>query len=154
VDSASGTERMDKFKQIDPSQVDFSNGRLARKYARVRAWQATREEEIASEMQDGFRETTNTARPGDYIVENPDGERYVMSADDFQPRYRPTDQESVYEPASEPVRVVELKEDVRFEAPWGEEMRIRAGGFLISNSPDDIYGIQADEFAKTYTYVD
>jgi len=66
---------MAEFTHVDPSQFDFSDGRLARKCARVRAWQATRQEHITSQMNDGFRETTNTARPGDYIVENPQGNR-------------------------------------------------------------------------------
>ncbi len=145
---------MAEFKRLDPRQVDFSAGRLARKCARVRARPAIREEQIASEMDDGFRETTNTARPGDYIVENPGGEEYVMSGDEFEQRYRKTDVEDVYEPTSAPVRVVTLDENVRFDAPWGEEMRIRAGGVLIANSPDEIYGIQREEFDKTYEYVD
>lgn len=145
---------MAEFKQIDPRQVDFSNARLARKCARVRARPATHEEEVASKMQDGFEETTNIARAGDYIVENPGGEKYVMSAEDFEQRYRPTDREGVYEPTAAPVPVIQLTENVRFEAPWGEEMRIRAGGVLIAKGPGDIYGIQRDEFEKTYEYID
>jgi len=77
-----------------------------------------------------------------------------MSADEFEQRYSPTDREGVYEPDAEPVRVIRLDENVRFESPWGEEMRIRAGGVLIAKSPSDIYGIQAEEFEKTYTYID
>lgn len=145
---------MAEFKRIDPRQVDFSDGRLARKCARVRARHVTREEKIASEMHDGFRETTNTARPGDYIVENPGGEEYVMSGEEFEQRYAKTDLEGVYEPTSAPVRVVKLDENVRFDAPWGEEMRIRAGGVLIAQGPGEIYGIQREEFEKTYEYVD
>ena len=59
---------MTQFKRIDPAQIDLTNARLARKCARVRARQVTRAEEVASVMEDGFRETMNEARPGDYIV--------------------------------------------------------------------------------------
>ena len=43
-----------------------------------------------------------------------------------------------------------IDENISFEAPWGEEMRIAAGGVLILNGAQDIYGIQAEEFASTY----
>ncbi len=145
---------MTHFKRIDPSRIDATNVRLARKCARVHARQVTRAEEIASVMEDGFRETTNEARPGDYIVRNPTGEEYVTAKDEFEKRYRQTDQQNVYEPISPPVRVVELGENVCFEAPWGEEMRIKAGGVLILRESGEIYGVQRDEFQKTYEYVD
>lgn len=145
---------MTQFKRIDPAEIDLTNARLARKCARVRARQVTRVEEVASIMEDGFRETMNEARPGDYIVQNPTGEQYVTGKDEFEQRYRQTEQQNVYEPISRPVRVVELNENVCFEAPWGEEMRIKAGGVLILRESGEIYGIQRDEFQRTYEYVD
>lgn len=35
-------------------------------------------------------------------------------------------------------------------APWGEKMNIEKGGYLVVNAPDDIYGIQLQEFNNTY----
>lgn len=145
---------MTHFKRIDPHQIDMTNVRLARKCARVRARQVTRAEEVASVMQDGFHETMNKAQPGDYIVQNPTGEEYVTAKGEFEERYRQTEQQNVYEPISPPVRVVELNENVCFEAPWGDEMRIKAGGVLILRDSGEIYGVQRDEFQKTYEYVD
>jgi hypothetical protein len=145
---------MTEFKQIDPSRIDLSGVRLARKCARVRARRVTRDEEVTSDMRDGFRETTNTARPGDYIVENPGGEEYVVKGEEFEARYRRIGESKVYEPVSPPVRVLELEENVRFEAPWGEEMRIRAGGVLVIQDSGEIYGIQREEFQNTYEYVE
>ncbi len=52
------------------------------------------------------------------------------------------------------MKVVELQENVRFQAPWGEEMRIRAGGVLVIKDSGDIYGIQREEFQDTYEYID
>lgn len=145
---------MSEFKRIDPNKVDLSNVKLARKCARVHARQATRAEEIESVMEDGFRETENVAHLGDYIVKNVTGEQYVVSRDKFEEGYRQTDQPNIYEPISTPVRVVELGENVCFEAPWGEEMRIKAGGVLVIRDCGEIYGIQREEFEKTYEYVD
>lgn len=145
---------MTDFKPIDLNSIDVSNARLARKCARVRARQVTDAEEVASVMEDGFDETSNTARPGDYIVQNPTGEQYVTSKDEFERRYRQTGQPDVYEPLFPPVRVLELADNVRFQAPWGEEMRIKAGGVLVIQDSGEIYGIQREEFRKTYEYVD
>jgi hypothetical protein len=142
------------FRPIDPAQIDWSGARLARKRSCVHARRATREEAVASEMRDGFHETDNAAKPGDYIVENPGGERYVVERAEFEKRYRPTGQANVYEPVSAPVRVLELDENVRFEAPWGEEMRIRAGGVLVVDDCGAVYGIQRDEFLETYEYLE
>ena len=145
---------MTDFKPIDPNNVDLSDVRRARKCARVRAHQVTHAEEVKSVMEDGFDETRNTAQPGDYIVQNPTGEEYVTSKDEFEQRYQQTEQPGVYEPISPPVRVVELDDNVRFQAPWGEEMRIKAGGVLVIQDSGEIYGIQREEFQKTYEYVD
>jgi len=145
---------MTAFKPIDPKSIDLSNVRLARKCARVRARQAAHAEEVTSVMEDGFHETSNTAQPGDYVVHNPTGEAYVTARDEFEKRYRQTEQPNVYEPISPPVRVVELGENVSIEAPWGEEMRIKAGGVLVIKDSGEIYGIQREEFQKTYEYVD
>ncbi len=56
----------------------------------MHARRATRDEQVASEMRDGFQETENAAKPGDYVVENPGGEDYVVQGEEFRKRYRPT----------------------------------------------------------------
>jgi len=151
---ANGATTTTDFKPIDPAQIDLSGARLARKCANVHARRVTREEQVASEMRDGFRETENAAKPGDYVVENLGGEEYVVKSEEFERRYRPTGQRDVYRPVTAPVKVVALHDNVRFEAPWGEQMRIRAGGILVVKESGEIYGIQREEFLDTYEYVD
>ena len=55
-----------------------------------------------------------------------------------------------YRSKGKPVTAARLGESITFTAPWGEEMRIRAGGYLIISNPADVYGIAEDEFCKTY----
>ncbi len=142
------------FRRIDPEQVDFSAGRMARKTAWVAARPAREGERIATILRDSHVETTNIAKATDMVVSNPAGERYIVEGQKFMARYQKTDTAGLYQPRNAPVRVVSLSENVEFVAPWGEIMRIRAGGVLVLGGPGDIYGIQPEEFAETYEYVD
>lgn len=109
-----------------------------------------------SEDGSDFYETKNIVKvdkngqPG-WIVTNPDGERYIVKDEDFKAKYiQDADGSNVYRPKGKPVLVAGITEDISFIAPWGEEMNIQAGGFLVLAGKDDIYGIQGPAFAKTY----
>ena len=142
------------FTRIDPQAVDFSNARMARKTAWVAARPAREGERITTRVRGGLTETTNTAIATDMVVTNPGGERYIIRAVKFAERYRETGTAGLYEPRSTPLPVLPVTENVEFLAAWGQLMRIKAGGVLVLNGPGDIYGIQPDEFAQTYSYVD
>lgn len=47
-----------------------------------------------------------------------------------------------------------LKEDVKFKALWGEEMKIKKGGYLLQDprNKSDIYGISKEDFRGTYKF--
>lgn len=116
---------------------------------------------ICSGDKDDFLETINTVKvdprtgnPG-WIVTNPDGEKYVVADGDFHEKYVKDSDDplsDVYNPIGTPVLVGRIVEDISFIAPWGEEMNIKAGGFLVLASTNDIYGIQEEQFYNTYRY--
>ena len=58
----------------------------------------------------------------------------------------------LYRPKGGAQEFLFLKEDVEFIAPWGEKMSVKKGGVLSisGRGTGDIYGIQRDEFNKTY----
>jgi hypothetical protein len=58
------------------------------KIARVRAW-VTDESFVLSTEINGRVEMIADVPPGAYVVENPSGERYAMSAEEFERRYEP-----------------------------------------------------------------
>lgn len=139
------------FRPIDPAAVDWSGSVMAQKTARVQAEFVPEGTALDTVMADGHVETKNVAPEGGSMkVTNPAGEQYLISPAKFQARYTLTENGD-YAPKSDPVPVLRLNEGVSFTAPWGEEMRIKAGGVLVNGSGSDIYGIQPEEFEATYT---
>ena len=109
-------------------------------------------------MANGLEETRNTVKldektgePG-WIVTNPDGEEYIVEDSIFKKKYEiDPENPTQYKPKGGPVLSSPIDEHIEFEAPWGETMKLEAGGSLILNGPNDIYGIQKAEFDNTYS---
>ena len=156
---------MSEFKKIDRIADYVLQGLtqqrlfvfLCAKTSAVTAKVGTVGQYVRTVMQNGMEETVNciatdreTGHP-DWIVTNPTGECYVVRDSVFRDKYIP-DGETIgrFLSKGKPVAGVRIDENISFEAPWGEEMRIAAGGVLILNGAQDIYGIQAEEFASTY----
>ena len=158
-------EELKYFKKVDNIaeyvREGIKSGRLTvdevAKFARIHARQGTLGEEIITIIANGLEETKNTVvadektgEPG-WVVTNPDGEEYIVSDSTFKERYEidPENPEQ-YKPKGEPVLSAPINEHIEFKAPWGEVMKIEAGGSLILNGPGDIYGIQKSVFENTY----
>lgn len=126
------------------------------KFARISAEQGVLGETIITTMKSGLEETTNTVKADengntDWVVTNPDGEKYIVNNSVFQKKYEIDLQNpNVYKPKGGPVLAMQLNENIAFLAPWGEIMKINQGGYLILSGPSDIYGIQESEFNNTY----
>lgn len=91
---------------------------------------------------------------GSMIVVNPDGEEYIVKPEAFAKKYEATAEEGVYLPVAAPISYVILLEDIAFKAPWGEDMYGCKGAALNVSSLDDVYAIQNEAFAKTYTEIE
>ena len=149
------------YKTIDPEQFVQNHAESVvyfKKVGSVEARPAIPGERIDTIMKNGHLETSNVAGENQYVIRNPDGEQYIIDAKKFESRYNlntaelGTDGFSKYQVASGPMKVIRLgkNEDVEFQTPWGETMRINGAGVIVDNGPGDIYGIQAQEFANTY----
>lgn len=133
-----------------------------KKYARVEAEKGVPGEKITTVMKDGHVEVSNVAVKvdengnADWIVTNPDGERYAVPHAKFIKRYElEVGADGKHAPIGAPIEVIEVPEEITFNVPWGENgspvpMTIRAGGYLNITNLKDIYGIQKDEFENTY----
>ncbi len=111
-------------------------------------------------------ETTNTARPGDWIVTNLTAQRrvlrdrhghlnaYVISGKRFPDLYQPAQGRAqfgaIYR-AKSVVAAIRLRGGFDIEAPWGERQRARAG-YLILNGKE-VYGSNAATFVATYEVI-
>lgn len=129
------------------------------KKGKVQARVAAEREEVRTTLADGTEETVNVAEPGDVVVTNPGGERYVLKADNFAKRYEATEEEGVFR-AKGMARAVAnpTGTDIEIMAPWGEP---QYGGpdcmvatVFDPDQPDvigaDRYIIGGEEFAETY----
>lgn len=158
-------EELKYFKKVDNITEYVKNGIKSgklivdevAKFARIKARQGTVGEEVMTQMANGLEETKNTVKidkttgePG-WIVTNPDGEEYIVEDSIFKKKYEiDPENPSQYKPKGAPVLSSTIDEHIEFTAPWGETMRIEAGGSLILSDLNDIYGIQKAEFENTY----
>lgn len=158
------SEQLPKTKNELDLSTDEWTERLANaptyaKKAIVQAREVAEREEVRTTLADGTEETVNVAEPGDVIVTNPSGEKYVLKPDNFAKRYKATDEDGVFR-AKGMARAVQNPTGTEIEimAPWGE---LQNGGLdcMIATvfdpeQPDviglDRYLIGDDEFKTTY----
>jgi hypothetical protein len=136
----------------------------ARKIGFVAARQAV-ERRVVETHWNG-KETTNTARPGDWIVTNltprqePLRDRqghvntYVIRAERFPALYEATGAQHEFGTVCRAKGVVEairLPGGFDFVAPWGER-QTSPSGYLVCNGTE-VYGNHAETFEATYTVI-
>ena len=116
------------------------------KVAEVQAVQVTTEREVNTLLD----ATTNTAKPGDWIVTNPGGEQYVNTNEYFQSHYLATDREGIFNPIGEPILAVQVNENLVCTAPWKSDQAVLAGGFMIARPDGQRYFCEENAFFTTY----
>ena len=144
------------FHVIDPSSdVNWTNFTPAMKTAQVKAEKVGPGTVVQTVMADGHIETTKTAGPGGgYRVTNPAGEKYLVDTAKFEKLYDPVEgADGTFKPKPSIRKVLPISENLAFIAPWGEEMRIKAGGVLVHDGIKKVYGIQGPEYNSTYSAV-
>lgn len=128
-----------EFKAIDPkTYVDWSKAQWAQKSAKIGAERVPAGTVVETIMADGHVETKKTAgADGGYKVTNPNGEQYLVDPAKFEKSYQQTSSPGVFEPKYNPVQIVQISENIAFKAPWGEDMKIKAGGVLVKAGDND-----------------
>ncbi|MDQ5962552.1 MAG: hypothetical protein QG653_359 [Patescibacteria group bacterium] len=83
------------------------------------------------------------------IARNPGGEEYVVRAEKF-PKLYDMLSDGTFK-AKGIVKAIQTDRDVVFTSPWGEEMKILSGGYLVESTIDGKrYGIEEKAFLDTY----
>ncbi len=153
-------ENMQKY--VYEKLAEGAEPKFYKKYARVEAEKGVPGEKITTIMKDGHVEVSDVAvkvdengNP-DWIVTNPDGERYAVPHAKFIKRYElEAGKDGKHAPIGAPIEAIQVPEEISFDVPWGKdgapvEMTIKAGGYLNITDLSDIYGIQEEEFKNTY----
>lgn len=99
-------------------------------------------------------ETENVAEPGDVVMSGPSGETYVVKAAKFGDLYD-TGPGAIVVPNQSPRLVARYtgSSEVVFTAPWGEDMVLKPGDYIVGGASEDIYRIAKKEFEATYDEV-
>lgn len=146
--------------------AELAQAPIFKKSTMVEAEKVETEREVRTVLKDGTEETVNIAKPGDYVVTNPGGEQYVMSAEDFDKRYFAYEgsgwsniESNVYQ-AKGSVRAIQnpTGQPITITAPWGEEQHWDERCYVVSTydpaDPNSVSGdryiIGHDEFHETY----
>jgi len=111
---------------------------------------STVQQPVVTTTADG-KETQNTAEVGDIIMSGATGENYVIKAAKLPKLYNGTVGKDIY-PEQSPRQVALYSgEPVTFKAPWGEDMVIKPGDYLVKDPANNgYYRIAKVEFEKTY----
>ena len=112
--------------------------------------QAHEEMPVVTMTADG-QETKNKADPGDVIMSGPSGENYVVKGAKFPKLYQgDIGQVVIPEQGPRQVAVYSGHSAIKFIAPWGEEMVLKPGDYLVKDGDDGYYRIAKKEYEETY----
>lgn len=140
-------------------------GRLYRKKTNVLAKPAEEGERVETVTSDG-RETTNTAKAGEFLVRNQTKaqETYLMKSEQFHKKYeylgkgeegyaeyRALGEVKALELTPDTLQAMKLEAPLYFIADWGEEMVAKEGDYLVVPvDGQEVYRIARQEFGETY----
>lgn len=114
---------------------------------------------LSTVASDGTQETTNMVTRNHTVVNNVgnDSNRWAVDTPKFRKKYEQDPlQKGVYRPKGQPMNAAQINEPISFTAPWGEEMNIDKGGYILQDptNPNDVYGISGKDFDSTYKFID
>ena len=108
------------------------------------------EQPVITVTADG-KETQNVAGVNDIIMSGPSRENYVVKAAKFPKLYQGQVGQTVI-PEQSPRQVAQYRgrDTVTFTAPWGENMVLKPGDYLVRDGDQGYYRIAQAEYGQTY----
>jgi len=95
-------------------------------------------------------ETVNTANKGDVVMSGPSGEKYVVKGSKFGKLYTRNPDGTVI-PEQSPRMVARYDgPESTIKAPWGEEMVVKPGDYIVKEADGKFYRIAKKEYEATY----
>jgi hypothetical protein len=98
------------------------------------------------------KETENVAEPNDIIMSGPSKEQYVVKPEKFPKLYTGKVGGTVTPEQSPRIvaRVDSIDQPITFKAPWGEDMILKRGDYLVKDGDQGYYRIAQKEYDETY----
>ena len=106
---------------------------------------------VVTMLPDG-KETSNTAERGDIIMSGVSREKYVIKAAKFPKLYTGSiGRDVIPEQTPRMVARYTASQTITFEAPWGEQMILKTGDYVVREADGKgFYRIAKAEFERTY----
>tara|TARA_R110002020_G_scaffold342969_1_gene557304 strand:- start:75 stop:824 length:750 start_codon:yes stop_codon:yes gene_type:complete len=104
------------------------------------------------------KETENVAEPNDIIMSGPSREQYVVKPEKFigERGLYTGKMGGTVTPEQSPrivARVENITQPVTFKAPWGEDMILKRGDYLVKDGDQGYYRIAQKEYDETYNAI-
>ena len=118
---------------------------------------ATEKTPVVTITSDG-KETQNVAEPNDIIMSGPSREQYVVKPEKFigERGLYTGKMGGTVTPEQSPrivARVENITQPVTFKAPWGEDMILKRGDYLVKDGDQGYYRIAQKEYDETYNAI-
>ena len=151
------------LESILPSLQWKQTTKQPKKYAFVNSTQnmpsmsyavAKEQQPVVTITSDG-KETQNVAQPEDVIMSGPSKEQYVVKAAKFPKLYAGKIGGTVTpEQSPRTVAIVDnIEQPITFKAPWGEDMVLKKGDYLVKDGEQGYYRIAQHEYEQTYNKI-
>ncbi|MEC7838724.1 MAG: hypothetical protein VX777_01645 [Chlamydiota bacterium] len=145
-------EDRDDFKEINPYTIDFNKDISRASWTKEKIFTVKKVSEISAKpvakgetlpsYDQNFLVSILSSEDGDWKVTTKQNIQYFLSKEKLD-KYYDADSErpGVFVSKPETRRVVEIKENIRFMAPWGTMVYAQKGDFLCFASDSDIYPV-------------
>ncbi len=155
----------DQFLEVDPSKIDFNQGKVAfdwaepevlfiKKIEGVHAEPAI-EGEVLETKVNGDIVTFNIAQKGDRKITTSQGDQYFLSDEKFRDRYFADEgKDGFYQPQAQVARAIRIIKPIRIRSSWGAWQYLSVGSVLVSTHADHAYGIHKDNYEASYRRTD
>lgn len=115
------------------------------------SYKVLRDSGVSETFVGGEKETQRSHTADDIMVCGPEGECYTMNPKKFAKNYDgEVGGDVVVEQSPRMVARYDGVDAVRFTAPWGEEMLLNPGDYLVKEGEGQYYRIEGGVFRKTY----
>ena len=116
------------------------------------SYMVAREQQPVITVTSDGKETQNIAEPNDVIISGPSKEKYAIKGAKLPKLYQGK-LGDIITPEQSPrvvAQVDNLQQPITFKAPWGEDMILKPGDYLVKDGDQGYYRIAKKEYEETY----
>ena len=140
-----------EFKKVKKQAKQYQYAESSQNMPAMSYTVVQQQQPVVTVTSDG-KETENVAEPNDIIMSGPSREQYVVKSEKFPKLYDGKIGGVVIPEQGDRIvaRVDNITEPITFTAPWGEDMILKRGDYLVKDPSGGYYRIAQQEYDQTY----